>query len=388
MGKKRFLKWLFSPLPAIAARHAPQPSRKAQNVPPAVFTVPAFSRCTSPALLCDPTIRRQCVLPSYRGTASGKNTSSGAPHHLFVLLAVLFFPPDAGSRDRNRHAPSPCPDQLQRKKFLPAGYMDRPVPPARQRQHVNHLNMCRQRRTATKDTTRPVTLWQEGNFFPGRSKALRYNARTGRRTALSPAPHAERLGDIRKKRPSCLASGSTAGGRQRIGVREESGKDAFPALAAIPRIWQARSSGQRTKGMEPFLLPARSTVRRVKKSRSGSIALKPQRRLPDKRPSSHAAKAFSVRNAWRFKPYDPVFHGKKNAVFPLGSGRTTLCRRLVFPFSKGKTLSPVTTREFFACHSKDAPAPPSASGREAAPATRELRSSATASGNKGHDLRH
>lgn len=178
--------------------------------------------------------------------------------------------------------------------------MDCPVPPARQRQHVNHLNMCRQRRTATKDTTRPVTLWQEGNFFPGRSKVLRYNARTGRRTALSPAPHAERLGDIRKKRPSCLASGSTAGGRQRIGVREESGKDAFPALAAIPRIWQARSSGQRTKGMEPFLLPARSTVRRVKKSRSGSIALKPQRRLPDKRPASHAAKAFSVRNAWRF----------------------------------------------------------------------------------------
>lgn len=80
----------------------------------------------------------------------------------------------------------------------------------------------------------------------------------------------------------------------------KAGKDAFPALAAIPRIWQARSSGQRTKGMEPFLLPARSTVRRVKKSRSGSIALKPQRRLPDKRPASHAAKAFSVRNAWRF----------------------------------------------------------------------------------------
>lgn len=48
LGKKRFLKWLFSPLPAIAARHAPQPSRKAQNFPPAVFTVPAFSRAPLP----------------------------------------------------------------------------------------------------------------------------------------------------------------------------------------------------------------------------------------------------------------------------------------------------------------------------------------------------
>lgn len=112
--------------------------------------------------------------------------------------------------------------------------MDLPVPPTGQRQHVNHLNMCRQRRTATKDTTRPVTLWQEGNFFPGRSKVLRYNARTGRRTALSPAPPAERLGDIRKKRPSCLAGGSTAGGRQRIGVREESGQGCISRAGGDP----------------------------------------------------------------------------------------------------------------------------------------------------------
>lgn len=157
------------------------------------------------------------------------------------------------------------------------------------RRHVNHPcaareDMCRQRRTAAKDATGPVTPGQEGNFFLGRSKALRYSAGTGRRAALSPAPHAERLGDIRKTRPS-----------------------------------------------------------------------------------SHATTAFSVRNAWRFKPYGPALHGKKTQFFPLGLGWATLCHRLVFPFSKGKTLSPATTREFFACRSQNAPAPPSESGREASP---------------------
>lgn len=242
------------------------------------------------------------------------------------------------------------------------------------RRHVNHPcaareDMCRQRRTAAKDATGPVTPGQEGNFFLGRSKALRYSAGTGRRAALSPAPYAERLGDIRKKRPSCLAGASTAGGKQRIGIRKEGGHERrFPRRRRSPAYGRQDLQTGGRKEWSPFLPPARRTVRRVKKfPQRKHRAEASAQRLPGKRPSSHATTAFSVRTAWRFKPYGPALHGKKTQFFPLGLGWATLCRRLVFPFSKGKTLSPATTREFFACRSQSAPAPPSESCREASP---------------------
>lgn len=72
-------------------------------------------------------------------------------------------------------------------------------------------NMCRLRRAAAKDATGPVTPWQGGNFFPGRSKVLQYSTGSGRRAAPAAGPYAGRLGAMRKKRPACLAGGDAAG---------------------------------------------------------------------------------------------------------------------------------------------------------------------------------
>lgn len=72
-------------------------------------------------------------------------------------------------------------------------------------------SMCRLRRAAAKDATGPVTPWQGGNFFPGRSQVLQYSTGPGRRAAPASGPYAERFGAIRKKRPACLAGGDAAG---------------------------------------------------------------------------------------------------------------------------------------------------------------------------------
>lgn len=72
-------------------------------------------------------------------------------------------------------------------------------------------SMCRLRRAAAKDATGPVTPWQGGNFFPGRSKVLQYSTGSGRRAAPAAGPYAGRLGAMRKKRPPCLAGGDAAG---------------------------------------------------------------------------------------------------------------------------------------------------------------------------------
>ena len=70
------------------AGHAPSASRKAQNFPPSSPFQPFHAHLCRPSLR--PAVHRQRVPPPYRGTASDKNISSDAPHHLVVLLAVLF----------------------------------------------------------------------------------------------------------------------------------------------------------------------------------------------------------------------------------------------------------------------------------------------------------
>ena len=87
-------------------------------------------QCPFLALPCGRQIRWQRVLLPYLGTASDKKNFFRRSASLGRSACGPFFPPDAGSRDRDRHASSHCPGPRQRKKFLRArhGSPDPPCP--------------------------------------------------------------------------------------------------------------------------------------------------------------------------------------------------------------------------------------------------------------------
>ena len=88
-------------------------------------------QCPFLALPCGRQIRWQRVLLPYLGTASDKKTSSGAPHHLAVLLAVLFSHQTRAAVTATAMPPAIAPARGNGKNFYVPG-MDHPIPPARQ----------------------------------------------------------------------------------------------------------------------------------------------------------------------------------------------------------------------------------------------------------------
>lgn len=90
IGEKTLPQVAFFSPPGHSGEACPTAFQKGAKCSPCRLHRSSLFTRTSAALLCGPTVYRQYVLPSYRGTVSGLKTIYLAPHHLFVLLAVLF----------------------------------------------------------------------------------------------------------------------------------------------------------------------------------------------------------------------------------------------------------------------------------------------------------
>ena len=128
--KSRFVKAAFF-LPSRQQRqNMPHPPPERRKIFPLLHRSSLFTR-TSAALPCAPQVHRQRVPLPYRGTAADKNISSDAPHHLAVLLAVLFSHQTRAAVTATAMPPAIAPARGNEKNFYLPG-MDHPVPPARQ----------------------------------------------------------------------------------------------------------------------------------------------------------------------------------------------------------------------------------------------------------------
>ena len=135
--KSRFVKAAFF-LPSRQQRqNMPHPPPERRKNFPLLHRSSLFTH-TSAALPCGRQIRWQRVLLPYLGTASDKKTSSGAPHHLAVLLAVLFSHQTRAAVTATAMPPAIAPARGNGKNFCQPGHRaPRPSLPGKdaRRQH-------------------------------------------------------------------------------------------------------------------------------------------------------------------------------------------------------------------------------------------------------------
>lgn len=215
-------------------------------------------QCPSPALPCGRQIRWQRVLLPYLGTASDKKLLP-ALRITWPFCLQSFFPPDAGSRDRDRHASSHCPGPRQRKKFLPAGHGS-PGPPCPARIWSLPRHGIRPRRahraSGSERCNRASNALAGGQFLPRQIKG-------------SPVQHRIR----QEGSPCCWSVCGVAWRyaektaslpcRWRCGRKEGSAQVCRPSEAAVSR-------GQRSYGLRSYL-PASALFTAVKPVTSSAV---------------------------------------------------------------------------------------------------------------------